>query len=52
MCLNHYHYSQAHRFNYSELIKTTGHDLSKTSTGIDKELTEEDSVVIQSEEDM
>ena len=42
--------SQVQKCNYSELIKTTGHDLSKTS--IDKELTEEVSVVLQSEEDL
>ena len=32
------------------MIKTTEQDLSKTS--IDKELTEEDAVVLQSEEDL
>ena len=42
--------SQEQKFNYSELIKTTGQDLSKTS--INKELTEEDAVVLQSEEDL
>jgi len=42
--------SQEQKFNYSEMIKTTGQDLSKTS--IDKGLTEEDAVVLHTEEDL
>ena len=34
--------SQEQKFNYSEMIKSTGQDLSKTS--IDTELTDEDAV--------